>query len=295
MTTTMENSLYMTQASHPMTKWLLVILGVAALYVPTYVSLWNGTWNSEEQGHGPLILAVVIWLFWQKRDAFAAIDDRPMPVTGFGTLVFGLLMYVVGRSQSIEPMEVASHIPVLIGAILIVGGPRTLRSCWFPLLFLAFMVPLPGILIDGLTGSLKRNVSEVAEHLLYAAGYPIARSGVTLSIGPYQLLVADACSGMHSLYSLSALGLLYLYLMNHTSIVRNALLAALIIPIALVSNLVRVIFLVLVTYHLGDEAGQGFLHGFAGMVLFVAALICLFLFDSILGLIPAFRDRRESK
>jgi exosortase len=147
------------------------------------------------------------------------------------------------------------------------------------------MIPLPGIIVDALTNPLKRHVSEIAEQLLYAVGYPIARSGVTLTIGPYQLLVADACSGMHSLYSLTALGLLYLYLMKHASLLRNAILAACIIPIAIGANIVRVIFLVLVTYHLGDEAGQGFLHGFAGMVLFIAALLLLFVIDSALGLV----------
>jgi exosortase len=148
-----------------------------------------------------------------------------------------------------------------------------------------FLVPLPGILIDALTGALKRNVSEVAEYLLYAAGYPIGRSGVTLMIGPYQLLVADACSGLHSLYSLTALGLLYMYLIKHASLWRNVLLGAAILPIAIGANIIRVIFLVLVTYHLGDEAGQGFLHGFAGIVLFLVALILLFVLDGALGLL----------
>ena len=117
-----------------------------------------------------------------------------------------------------------------------------------------------------------------------AAADPAPRTELVYG-NPYQLLVADACSGMHSLYSLTALGLLYLYLMKHASLVRNAILAACIIPIAIGANIVRVIFLVLVTYHLGDEAGQGFLHGFAGMVLCIAALLLLFVIDSALGLV----------
>jgi exosortase B len=164
-------------------------------------------------------------------------------------------------------------------------GGVALRAFWFPVLFFVFMIPLPGMIVDALTNPLKRHVSEIAEVFLYAAGYPIARSGVTLTIGPYQLLVADACSGMHSLYSLSALGLLYLYLVKHGSLIRNAILALSILPIAFGANIVRVVFLVLVTYYLGDEAGQGFLHGFAGMVLFVAALLMIFLLDALLGVV----------
>lgn len=276
-----------TSAFHrnPWFAWLPIGIGLAALYVPTYITLWNGVWNTEEQGHGPLILAVIAWLIWQKRAVLVEGEAKPNGVLGWPLLVFGLLMYVLGRSQDILMFEVGSHIPVIGGAILATRGARPLRALWFPIFFFVFMVPLPGVVVDALTGPLKRHVSEIAEFLLYGVGYPIARSGVTLTIGPYQLLVADACSGLHSLYSLSALGLLYMYLMQHKSVVRNVILGAAILPIAFGANIVRVIFLVLVTYHLGDEAGQGFLHGFAGMVLFVAALLLLFVLDSALGLL----------
>lgn len=114
---------------------------------------------------------------------------------------------------------------------------------------------------------------------------------MTLTIGPYQLLVADACSGLHSMFSLTAMGLLYLYLylMEHKSWLRNGILIASILPIAYAANLVRVTVLVLVTYHFGDEAGQGFIHDSAGIVLFVVALLFLFALDSLLGLILARR------
>jgi exosortase B len=273
--------------------WVPVAIGLCALYLPTYVTLWNGVWNTEEQGHGPLILAVVAFLLWQKRHGLIDQADRPAPYCGWTVLVFGLLVYVLGRSQQILMFEVGSQIPVVVGSILIVRGWRTLKFVWFPLFFIVFMVPLPGIVVDALTGPLKRHVSEIAEFVLYGVGYPIARSGVTLTIGPYQLLVADACSGLHSLYSLTALGLLYMYLMQHKSVLRQVALGAVILPIAFGANIARVIFLVLVTYHLGDEAGQGFLHGFAGIVLFMVALLLLFAFDGLLGTV--FRDPASTR
>jgi exosortase len=134
-----------------------------------------------------------------------------------------------------------------------------------------------------MTGPLKQWVSVIAEHILYAAGYPIGRSGVMLSIGQYQLLVADACSGLNSMFSLAALGLLYMYLMARQSWLHNGIMLASILPIAFAANIVRVIALVLITYHLGDEAGQGFLHGSAGIVLILAALMFLFLLDGVLS------------
>ncbi|MBQ1765961.1 MAG: archaeosortase/exosortase family protein, partial [Aquincola sp.] len=143
--------------------------------------------------------------------------------------------------------------------------------------------PLPSVLVQIVTVPLKMAVSYVAEVILYQFGYPIARTGVILAIGPYQLLVADACAGLNSMFTLEALGLLYMNLMNYTSVARNVILAALVIPISFAANIIRVMILALVTYHFGDEAGQGFVHGFAGMVLFMVALVLILATDKALG------------
>jgi len=277
--------------------WWPIILGLLVLYVPTYWTLANGLWNEEEYAHGPIVLVVSLFLIWQKREVFmeSATGIRPGGLEvalGWTLLVVGLLAYALGRSQSIVIFEVGSQIPVILGALLITLGARSARALWFALFFLLFIIPLPGFIVDAATGPLKQNISVIAEQVLYAAGYPIARSGVTLTIGQYQLLVADACSGLHSMFSLSAMGLLYLYLMQHTSTARNLIIMATILPIAFVANIVRVMVLVLVTYHMGDEAGQGFLHGFAGIMLFVIGLLFLFVLDWVLGFI--FPDRTRS-
>lgn len=260
------------------------------MFGPTYWDLSRTLWRSDEQFHGVIILLVAAWLIWNKRtDAIA----RPLaPRIGGGGLLFGigLLLYIIGRSQDILLFEVGAQIPVLAGALLILHGGSALRALWFPVAYFAFMVPLPGPVVDAMTSPLKQWVSILAENLLYAVGYPIARSGVTLSIGPYQLLVADACSGLHSIFSLSALGLLYMYLMARKSWVHNLVMAGSILPIAFAANIVRVIILVLITYHLGDEAGQGFLHGIAGMVLILTALVFFFVIDGLqANLIPRSR------
>jgi len=144
------------------------------------------------------------------------------------------------------------------------------------------------------TFPMKTAVSEVAEELLYGAGYPIARSGVILEIGQYRLLVADACAGLHALFSLEAMGLLYLNLVRHDSLARNVTLAILIVPISFAANVIRVITLALITYHFGDAAGQGFLHGFASIVLFLTALLLIVGVDSVLQFVPTFRRGQEA-
>jgi len=270
----------------------LLLAGWLILYAPSYVTLANTVWASDEQGHGPIIMAVSIWLLWRQREALAAAPARPALGAGIACFVFAMLLFVVGRSQNILLFEVGSQIPLLVAMVLLFKGHAGLRACWFPLFFLLFMVPLPATLVAAVTTPLKSAVSAVASNVLYAVGYPVGRTGVVMTVGPYQLLVADACAGLNSMFTLEALGLLYMQLMNYTSVARNVFLAVVVIPIAFVANVTRVIVLVLVTYHFGDEAGQGFVHGFAGMVLFLVALTLILMVDGLVTVFLRWRAQR---
>ena len=268
-------------------EWALAVVGFLALYLPVYYSAAAGIWQSEEQGHGAIVLAVMCWLFWTSRHEIDQSPTKPLRVIGWLVLCFGLLVYFVGRVFSIAIFELGSQPLVAAGVLLLLRGASAIRVAWFPLLYFVFMIPLPGILVDAITGSLKGLIANIVESLLYATGYPIARSGVILSIGHYQLQVADACSGLHSMFSLSALGTLFMYLMGRKSWLHMGIMLTSILPIAFAANIVRVTTLVLVTYYFGDEAGQGFLHGAAGMVLMLVALLLFFSLDAALDkLIP---------
>ena len=267
----------------PLLEWWPVFVGLAVLYLPTYYDLVNGLWANSDQAQGPLILMVAAYLVWRDRAALHPREDSP-PRTVAGCVVFGLglLTYALGRSQDILMFEIGSQILVFIGLLLFARGLGALRALWFPLFFLCFMVPLPGFFIDAVTLPMKIAVSYVADNVLYWFGYPIARTGVILQIGQYQLMVADACAGMHTLISLEALGLLYLNLVKHDSVTRNTVLALLVVPISFTANVIRVMSLILITYYFGDAAGQGFIHRFAGLVLFVVALALIMAADSLL-------------
>ena len=263
----------------------LLLAGWAAMFGPTYVGLANTIWATDSNGHGPIILAVALWLMWRKKDELLALPRKPATVTAWLLLAVAALFYVVGRSQTVWTLEIAAQNLALVALLLMFFGWQGVKVAWFPLFFLIFMIPWPGEWIDAVTQPLKSAVSAVAASLLHSLGYPVGRSGVILTVGPYQLLVADACAGLNSLFTLEALGMLYLNLMNYTSALRTVMLAILIVPISFASNVVRVIILVLVSYHFGDEAGQGFVHGFAGMVLFMVALVLILFTDSVLGLL----------
>jgi exosortase B len=264
--------------------------GFALLYGPAYWDLAHSIWATDEQGHGPIILALSFWLLYGKRHELAAAPTQPVAWLAWPLLLFALVLYSFGRSQDIIMFAIGSQIVLLAALALLFKGWGALRLVWFALFFMLFMVPLPEALVAAVTGPLKNAVSAVASELLYRIGYPVGRTGVMLTVGPYQLLVADACAGLNSMFTLEALGMLYMNLMKYTSPLRNTLLAILLVPTAFMANIVRVMILVLVTYHFGDEAGQGFVHGFAGMVLFMVALVFMLVLDKLLGLwLPAHR------
>jgi exosortase B len=266
---------------HPMfaAGWLLV--GLLSLYLPTYIDLANTMPGAASQGHELVVLGVSSWLIWRQRKVLAGLPSRPV-IWGWPLLIFGLALYVLGRSQDILLFEIGSQILVFSSVLLVLKGVAAVRLLTFPLLYLIFMVPLPSALVDAFTLPMKTGVSLAAEQVLYLAGYPISRSGVILQVGQYQLLVADACAGLHTLFTLEALGVLYMHLVKHASVVRNILLAIWIVPISFCANVIRVVVLTVITYHLGDDAGQGFMHGFSGMVLFVSALMLIVGIDNIL-------------
>jgi len=264
-------------------EWLPVILGYMFLLLPTLYRLANGAWATEEQAHGPIILLLSVWLLFRGwPDMLGRCVSVNPARSGWMVLLLGLVMYVLGRSQHILSFELLGLQIIAVAVLVLKFGWLALRTLWFPFFFLLFLVPLPGTVVSMLTMPMKMAVSYVTEHILFAFGMPISRSGVILQIGQYQLLVADACAGLQTLLTLEALGLFYLNVVRHTAALRNVLLALLIIPISFTANVIRVMVLTLITYYFGDAAGQGFLHGFAGMVLFVTALTLILSVDSML-------------
>lgn len=260
---------------------VLLILGFLILAVPSVLSLAQTVWKTDDQAHGPIVLGMVIWMFFSASSRLAKIPEK-RAIAGWFLVLLALPLYIIGRSQEIWLFEIGSFIPLIGGGLLLHKSYEGLKICIFPLLFILFVIPLPGFIVDTLTSTLKQHISNIAETILYFCGYPIARTGVTLTIGQYQLLVADACSGLHSMFSLFSLGLFYLNLQSYKSKIHNIIMFLSIAPIAFIANILRVLILILITYHFGDEAGQGFIHGTAGFLLFVVALLFLYLVDFLL-------------
>jgi len=266
-----------------------MLAGLALLYLPTFVYLARDAWLQPDHWHEPVILGVCLYLLWAARGAWLHAVPAVGSARAGWLIALGLALYVLGRSQGVVSLQMLSLMPVLAGLVWWRRGPGALRAVAFPIGFLAFAVPLPFFFMDWLSGGLKATVSQLVSELLYRAGYPVAHQGVVLSVGPYQLLVADACSGLNSLYSLAALGVLYLHLRGPQGLAQRALLIASLAPIAVAANVFRVLALVLLTYYFGESAGQGAAHALLGLGAFAVALGLLVGVDRLAGL--AWRGR----
>jgi exosortase len=265
-----------------LTTWWPCILGFAALAVPTVNTLAGQAWVRESGGHGPIVLVTGIWLLSRQLSASRPIAKQgALWLSALGLFV-GLAIYVFGRTFDFISVETFGLLGVGVAMLHSAFGVAALLRNWFPLFYLGFAIPPPGWLIDKLTAPLKQFVSEVAMRALSSVGIPVSRQGVTIYVSKYQLLMEDACSGMNSLVGLTAISLLYIYLLRGSSVRYSLLMTAFVIPIAIFGNILRVMILILLTYFYGDEVAQGFLHYTAGFLLFALDLMLVFAVDSVL-------------
>lgn len=266
-------------------SWLLSrgpwILLAVALSAPTLYRLGVQVWSRDIGAHGPIVLATGLWLVWRKLPSMNK-EARPgaVALTTLGVLV-SLPIYVFGRAYDIISLEAAGLYGFAMSLMYDRFGLRALAKNWFPLLYLALLLPLPGWIIDQFTAPLKLLVSVLSFGVVEPMGIPIVREGVTMIAGPYQLLVEDACSGMNSLIGLIAITLFYIYLLRNAGWRYSLFLLCLIIPVAIIANVLRIVTLILLTYNFGDAVGQGFLHVTAGLFLFALALALMFAIDNV--------------
>ena len=260
---------------------IALVLGCALLVLPTMADVARDTWSSEQGGHGPIVLATGLWALWRELK-IAGTEWRTGKLSiGLPLLILCVSIFIVARITGILEIEAFSMYGALVaGAYLLLGG-GLLRAIWFPLVYLAFALPPPDTVVAAVTQPIKIAISSSAVSLLYAAGYPIANSGVIIQIGQYQLLVAAACAGLNSIVTLTALCLFYVYLRHRSNMLAFFVVAIAAIPVAIISNFVRVLVLILVTYYFGDAAAQGFIHDFAGLLTFTVALLTIFGIDQL--------------
>ena len=265
-------------------RWSFVALavGLLAFSVPTMIFVVDEYWTREDGAHGPIVLATGLWLLWRRwqvsRDYVTTADGR---LVWLGLAIF-LPLQIFARITQIVELEGF----FMYGAVLVVlyglVGSEAMKQLWFPLFYIAFIFPPPETLVAAVTVPMKMWLSFASIRFLDLFGYPIGGEGVRIYIGQYELLVAAACAGVNSIISLSSISLFYIYVRHEAEWRYALLLCFFIVPIALFANFIRVLILILLTYYAGEAAAQGFLHNFAGIVMFAISLITVFALDSVL-------------
>ena len=272
-------------------RWF-VILAAIMLAAPVLRSLASIVWTTEQGAQGPLVLATGLWLL--------AYEARRIGVTTRGAggaigralvgVAAGGVVYVVAAIMGMLWLQCVGLFLALLACFYAYVGGDAIRRLWFPLAYLLFVIPPPYAVIAPATRALKLMISSASVNILSTLGYEVASSGTTLFIDQYEVLVAAACSGMNSIMSLLAVGLFYIYLRHRADWRYAAILAVLVLPIAIATNMIRVLLLLLLTHYAGEAVAQGMLHEAAGMMMFFVALFVLFAVD--MAVMPLYRRAR---
>ena len=269
------------QRLRPLEPYWYLILAMILFATPGLLALAREIWSLEQGGHGPIIVVSGLWLLWRERR-----DITPGPASrtlALPLLAGTLIVNVLARVMGILSLDWLTTYAALVVVLYAYVGGAAIRRLWFPLCYLLFLVPPPPLILGPITQFTKQIIATASIDILSWLGFEVAYSGTTLYIDQYELLVADACAGMNSLFSLLAIGSLYIYLRHRAQWRYAVLLGLLVLPVAMVANLVRVLVLLLITHYVGDAAAQGFLHQAAGLMMFVVALSILAVADHALA------------
>ncbi len=276
------------EREHSRVSWTVWISIFAALllvlYGPILKALVLDWWRDPNYGHGFLVPVFSAFVLWRERERLALIIPKP---SNFGIVVMlGAMALLVVGSLGAELFSTRFSFLVMIGGIvLFLAGWRMLRAVLFPLGFLVLMIPIPVLIYNQITFPLQLIASRFATFWLQLINVPVLREGNLIILPNYTLEVVDACSGIRSLMTLITLAIAYGYLVENNRWLRWVLIL-LMIPIAIVSNSIRILGAGVLTYHFGPRMAEGFFHEFSGWVIFVAALLLMFACHWLLRRIP---------
>lgn len=264
-----------------MNNWiqrLAASIAIAASFVVLYwsvlVKLVHDWATDDNYSHGFVVVPLAAYFVWERRQRLAALQPQPH-WAGLVIIIGSLMVLLAGILGAELFLSRVSMIGMLAGIVLFVLGWPHLRASLFPLLFLLLMIPIPAIIFNQIAFPLQLLASRAGEASLSAVGIPVLREGNIIVLATTQLEVADACSGIRSLVSLLTLGIVYGYFIDSRVLVR-VLLAAVTIPVAIVTNALRVAGTGVAAHYYGAAAAEGFLHTFTGWLVFVAAFFLLF-------------------
>ncbi|RKY83713.1 exosortase [candidate division KSB1 bacterium] len=252
---------------------ILLSILLIGIYFQVIIELVVQWWDDPNYSHGFLIPLVSGFFVWKARKKLGTLPTQNSN-WGLLVLVAGLGLYVVGTA-AMEYFSVRfSMVVVVIGLVLYFGGKKFLKTLWFPLVFLVFMIPIPYVIYYSVTFPMQLFSSKLACGFLQLSGLSVMRQGNVIHLPNYSLEVIEACSGLRSLMTLSALGAAMAY-MTQKSLVGGVIVFFSSIPIAIGANVFRLVITALGAFLISPKFAEGFLHEASGLVVFLSGLFCL--------------------
>jgi len=252
----------------------ILLLLTAWLYAPLALGLASEWWHDPNYTHGFFVPVFSLFLLWERRAKLAALRRQPA-WSGLVILVFALLALVLSTFNLRFFLYRISCLLFIIGLVVFMAGWKHLAAISFPLAFLILMIP-SSALLGHITLPLQIVASKTASFLLMLVGVPAVREGNIILLPTARLEVAEACSGIRSLFSLITLTVIYGYLAE-TKIRVRVLLVLIAVPISVLANALRIAITGVVVEHWGVEGAQGTLHLLSGWLIFAGSLALVFL------------------
>lgn len=249
-----------------------VLFGMIFAFYSTIYKLATMGWLNADYTHAYFILPISLWIIWKRREGL--VESEVIPKAGIALFAAALFMYLFAKLNDFMFLDGFSFV-VMIWAIFRIRFTReSVRKILFPLAYLLFLVPPPGLAIDTITFPLKKISTYGSYLLLKLLHVPVVVFGAILKIKEHELFIADACSGFRSIVTLLALGALYAYY-QETSTKKKWAIFLSVIPLGIMGNIFRIALTGLISYHIGARFAEGFFHTFSGGVLFVFTVLGL--------------------
>jgi exosortase len=263
-------------------RWKTVILvgPLFWLYGPVLGWLVLQWWHDPNFSHGFFVPAFSLYVFWSKRETLRRMPLSPS-WSGLPALLIGLMLLFVGNLGAELFLSRSSLLLVIAGLVVCFFGWAHQREILFPWLFLLLMIPIPAIIFNQVTFPLQLLASRLATGMLQLLGVAVLREGNIIHLAAMDLEVAQACSGIRSLLSLTTLAIIYGYLLENSQRIR-VILALAAVPIAVIANSLRIVGTGLIVQFWNRDLAEGFFHAFSGWLIFVLSLSFLFIFHQLL-------------
>ena len=256
---------------------VVILIFIAIAYQQTLRWMYERFIGADSYySHGFLVPFVSLFFIYQQLELFGQTEQTTSK-TGFIVLLFALLLHILGTILYVFSISGFSMFFLVIGLTLFLFGFERAKVIWFPLFFLVFMFPLPMAVINLISFPLKMFAAKAGVFIVAMLGVPVYGEGFNIFIPAGHLLVGNPCSGLRSLISFLALGSVFAY-MAPLSTTRKWILFLLTVPVALLSNIVRVPILIMVSHYYGldSAAPDTFVHTGSGMLVFVFGFLLLF-------------------